>query len=317
MPIFSENAPEPVVVLLNKTLLVLLTRNPGDLFDAWVDALNNLSDLPETVWIIDSSSSDETQSKAGNSGFKLTVIDPANFNHGSTRQFAVENSKAYEFIVFMTQDAILCAPDSLQNLLAVFSDSSVAAAYGRQIPRVKAGPIEAHSRLYNYPAESSVRKYSDRLRFGLKTAFLSNSFAAYRISSLLEAGGFPSDVIFGEDMYIAARLLEHGYGIAYVAEACVYHSHAYSWRQEFQRYFDMGVFHAHEPWIRQAFGGAGKEGHKFVVSEIAYLYRKAPWRIPEGIIRTIMRYAGFRLGLSCDRIPLKIKQKMCMNKSYF
>ncbi len=38
--------------------------------------------------------------------------------------------------------------------------------------------------------------------------------------------------------------------------------------QEMKRYFDMGVFHASEPWIRQELGGAEGEGLKFVVSEV-------------------------------------------------
>ena len=80
-------------------------------------------------------------------------------------------------------------------------------------------------------------------------AFISNSFAAYRVSVLKEVGGFPDDVIFGEDMFVATKMLKAGYKIAYAAGACVYHSHDYSLWQEMKRYFDMGVFHAREPWI--------------------------------------------------------------------
>jgi rhamnosyltransferase len=151
----------------------------------------------------------------------------------------------------------------------------------------------------------------------LKTAFLSNSFAAYRVSALREVGGFPKKVIFGEDMYVAAKFLESGYKIAYSADACVYHSHRYTILQEFSRYFDMGVFHAREPWLRQALGGAENEGLRFVISEIKYLSRHAFWLIPEAMLRTIMRYAGFRLGLMEHHISLKNKRKISMNPGYF
>jgi rhamnosyltransferase len=124
-------------------------------------------------------------------------------------------------------------------------------------------------------------------------------------------------VIFGEDMYVATRMLEEGGLIAYAPDACVYHSHSYTILQELRRYFDMGVFHAREPWIRRSLGGAESEGVKFVRSEISYLLRRSPWLIPAGLFRTLCRYAGFRLGLAERLLPVWIKQQLVMNKSYF
>ncbi len=305
------------MVRYTNTLLVLLTRNSGELFDVWVNALNQLNDRPGLVAVIDSSSTDGTPDKAKAADFALTVIAQTDFNHGATRQWAVENNLEYEFVVFMTQDAILSGPDAFKNILTAFDDSSVAAVCGRQLPRHNAGAIEAHSRLYNYPDQSSVKSFHDRETIGIKAAFLSNSLAAYRVSALKRVGGFPADVIFGEDMYVAARMLKAGYKIAYAADACVYHSHDYSLLQEFKRYFDMGVFHAREPWIRKEFGGAEGEGLRFVVSELKYLLKHVFWLIPEGILRTLFRYSGFRLGLIEKWLPQWLKRRLAMNKGYF
>ena len=188
---------------------------------------------------------------------------------------------------------------------------------GRQLPRRQATPIEAHARLYNYSSETFSRSINDAKKYGLKTAFISNSFAAYRVAALNEVGGFPEDVIFGEDMYVATKLLMANYEIAYAAGACVYHSHDYSLWQEMKRYFDMGVFHAREPWIRKELGGAEGEGVKFVASEIMYLLRNAFWQVPEGLLRTLFRYTGFRLGLVEKRLPCWLKRILAMNKGYF
>jgi rhamnosyltransferase len=152
---------------------------------------------------------------------------------------------------------------------------------------------------------------------GLRVAFLSNSFAAYRLSALDAVGGFPSDVIFGEDMYVAARLIQAGYKIAYAAEAAVYHSHPYTLQQEFRRYFDMGVLHARESWIRNELGSAEGEGLRFVKSELRYLSQHAFWRIPEALLRTLLKYLGFRLGLMEEHIPNRLKRRFGMNKGYF
>ncbi|BCH79609.1 hypothetical protein SEL3844_17250 [Salmonella enterica subsp. enterica serovar 4,[5],12:i:-] len=56
---------------------------------------------------------------------------------------------------------------------------------------------------------------------------------------------------------MAAKMIQAGYKVAYCAEAVVRHSHNYTPREEFQRYFDTGVFHACSPWIQRDFGGAG------------------------------------------------------------
>ena len=303
--------------VMPKSLLVCPTLNPGSSFHDWIVALRAQDYLPEKVLIIDSGSNDQTVSMAVKQGFEVLEINKEDFNHGGTRQKAVSNNQGYDIVIFLTQDAILSTANSLRAIIDAFKDENIAAVCGRQLPRPNAGAIESHARLFNYPDNSFVRSLKDSQKFGVKTAFLSNSFAAYRISALQEVCGFPDNVIFGEDMYVAAKLLKAGYKLAYEAHAGVYHSHNYSLIQEAKRYFDMGVFHSHEPWIKDEFGSAEKEGVKFVISEIKYLLGHAFWRIPEGLLRTILRYTGFRLGLAERHIPLKFKKKLSMCPGYF
>jgi rhamnosyltransferase len=297
--------------------LIIPTYNPGKSWAGSIKAIKSQSLIPDEVLIIDSSSIDSAVAEAVNAGFKVEVIDTASFNHGGTRKMAVSLCSGYDLVVFMTQDAILYDENALQYIVEPFSDNKVAAVCGRQLPRQGATSIEAHARLYNYSTESFSRSFDDRYEFGLKTAFISNSFAAYRISALNEVSGFPDNVIFGEDMYVAAKLLRCGYRIAYAADARVYHSHHYSLLQEMKRYFDMGVFHARAPWVRQELGGAEGEGVKFVISELKYLLKHAFWRVPEVLVRTLLRYSGFRLGLIEKYLPMRLKNLLAMNKRYF
>lgn len=314
---YTRAAQERSMSRLDRTLLVCPTLNPGSAFKDWLDAFDMQDEKPAEALIIDSASNDGSVEGATNYGFRIQEIDRKQFSHGGTRQKVVDENEGYEFLIFLTQDAVLADGRALSELLSAFDDPEVAAACGRQLPRRDAGPMEAHARLYNYPVSGEIRSIKDAEKLGIKAAFLSNSFAAYRREALIRVGGFPENVIFGEDMYVAAKLLLAGYKVAYVADACVYHSHSYTLLQEFKRYFDMGVFHAREPWIRQEFGGAEGEGLKFVVSELRYLSRRAFWRIPESVVRTVTRYAGFRLGLLERRISLKIKKKLSMNPAYF
>lgn len=297
--------------------VVVPTRNAGALWEEWIVALKSTGILAEDVYIIDSESEDDTVRMSKDAGFNVKSIAKKEFDHGGTRDMALGLVDNYDYVIFLTQDAIIYSADSLENLLLPMKDPCISAVCGRQLPRDGAGVIEAHARLYNYAATSTIRRSEDIKRFGLKTAFISDSFAAYRLSVLKEIGGFPHSVIFGEDMYIATKMILAGYAISYRSDARVFHSHEYSFREEFKRYFDMGVFHAREPWIRQELGGAEGEGVKFVVSEFKYLLKNAFWRIPEGVVRTLFRYTGFRLGLVEKCLPQWLKRRLAMNKGYF
>lgn len=301
----------------------------GDMLRVVVPTLNAAADWPrfasallacvrpDQVLLVDSESSDETVHLARNAGLAVCSVARAEFNHGGTRQRAASVCTEAEILVYLTQDSVLAGPQELKRLLSAFDDPQVAAAYGRQLPRIGAGAIEAHARGFNYPAFPDVRDMSSRGRLGFRTIFISNSFAAYRRSALMHVGGFPSDVIFGEDTLTVANLLLAGYKVAYVAEACVYHSHAYTWRQEFRRYFDIGVLHRRESWLLDMFGGAGGEGKRFVLSELRYLLRHAAWAIPSAAVRTGLKYLGYRLGRMEDRLSLHWKRRMSMHHRFW
>ena len=301
---------------INKVGLCVPTLNAGESWAGWLAAWSAQLVRPHTL-AIDSSSNDATPALAVAAGLQLHAIPRASFNHGGTRQLAVGMLAEAEFLIFLTQDAILATPHSIANLLAAFDDPEVGAVCGRQLPHPDAGPIGAHARCFNYPDAGSVKSVTDIPALGIKTAFLSNSFAAYRRSALLSAGGFPEDVIFGEDMYVAARMILSGWKVAYRADAAVHHSHDYGMRQEFQRYFDIGVMHVREPWLLEKLGKPEGEGWRFVRSETAYLWKHAPHLIPSAWFRTLLKLAGYRLGKAESHLPLRLKRRIGMLHGYW
>jgi rhamnosyltransferase len=270
-----------------------------------------------TRLLIDSDSNDDSANRALPLGFKIHHITRDQFNHGGTRQLAVELLPDADVIVFLTQDAILADEYSLENLVRAFDDPEVGVAYGRQLPHSNAKPLGAHARLFNYPDKSYVAALVDRENMGIKAAFSSNSFAAYRRTALMAVGGFPTDVILGEDTIVAARVLMAGWKVAYQADAKVYHSHDYSYLQEFRRYFDIGVLHARESWMLDTFGKPEGEGGRFVRSELTYLLKHAPWLVPSAALRTLLKYLGYRLGRMASHFPLSVKRRLSMHKGYW
>lgn len=269
------------------------------------------------TFIVDSSSRDGTQELARNRVRNLTVIPSVQFNHGGTRQMMVDQNPHYDIYVFLTQDACLADKLSIMRIIEPFADPGVGAVCGRQLPHLEATPLAQHARFFNYPDGVQVKSMADVPQLGLKVAFMSNSFAAYRGIALSEIGGFPLHVIFAEDMYVAAKMLMTGWKVAYAGDAKCRHSHNYKLVDEFERYFDMGVFHAREPWIRENFGGAGGEGMRYVTSELRFLGLGRFYLWPGAIVRNAVKLFAYKLGQQESRLPIRIKRKLGMYKRYW
>ncbi len=297
--------------------LFLPTYNAGPYLDALLPALKRQTLQPDRFLAIDSSSRDDTAERLRAFGAEVEIIPQAEFNHGGTRRKAAERLSDADILLMLTQDAIPAEPETIERLVAAFQDDSVGLAYGRQLPRPEARAVERHARQFNYPAESAVRSLEDKDRLGLKTVFCSNSFAAYRMQALQSVGSFPQDAVFAEDQIVSGQMVLKGWRLAYMGDAPVIHSHDYTITEEFKRYFDVGLFHARNGWLRESFGRAEGEGARFVRSEIAYLARHEPLSIPGAALRTGAKYLGYRLGLNEHRLSRRWKAKVSMASYYW
>ena len=219
----------------SKIGIIIPTLNAGPY---WVNFLSSIDKLPfknVRKLIIDSSSTDETANISIKAGWEVKIINSSDFNHGGTRQLGAEILEDCEILCYLTQDVIVDDCSVFNLLIGSFSDSKVGAVCGRQLPHKDANPLAQHSRKYNYPDKSNDRTFKDVAMLGTKAAFMSNSFAAYRRSALIDVGGFPDNIIFGEDLYVTAKMLTKGWSVSYNASAYCYHSHNYTNLQEFRR----------------------------------------------------------------------------------
>lgn len=269
------------------------------------------------LYVVDSSSSDGTGELARSLLKNVVTIPSSEFNHGGTRQMMVNRNPGYDVYVFLTQDAYLEDVNAIKLLIQPFNDERVGAVCGRQLPHLDASPLAQHARMFNYPTASVVKSIQDGPVMGIKTAFMSNSFAAYRGKALMGVGGFPEHVIFAEDMYVAAKMLLQGWLVAYSGGASCRHSHNYSLKEEFQRYFDMGVFHAREAWIRECFGSTGGEGLRYVISELKFLGGARLYLWPPAIVRNAFKLLAYKLGQKEHVMSNGLKKKLGMYKRYW
>ena len=297
--------------------VVVPILNAGPHLDELLPALARQGLPHDRFLVIDSESTDDSRAAFERFGATVVGIERRTFNHGGTRQRAVEMRPDADIVVMLTQDAIPQHDDAIARLVDAFADPAVGMAYGRQLPRTQARGIERHARLTNYPPQSETRSIEDRTRVGVKTVFCSDSFAAYRTTALAAVGGFPEDAFFAEDQLVAGRMLMNGWQIAYRGDAEVRHSHGYTMAEEFRRYFDVGVFHGRNRWLIDTFGAAEGEGLRFIRSEMTYLARHDPLQIPSAMVRTLAKYAGYKMGSREKKLSSAWKQRLSMQPFYW
>ena len=223
------------------------------------------------------------------------------FDHGATRNMGVYYSKA-DYFIMMTQDATPKDEHLIENLLKPLVSGKAAVSYARQLPREDCNPIERYTRGFNYPDHSFIKHESDVRTLGIKTYFCSDVCAAYDRTIFDKMNGFVKRAIFNEDMLYAAKIAKAGYGIAYCADACVYHSHNYTARQQLHRNFDLGVSQADHPEVFEQVRSEG-EGIRMVKSTASYLWNHHYKRwIPCLIIQSGAKFLGYRLGKNYKKL---------------
>lgn len=272
------------------------------------------SPLRPKVLVVNSSSEDGTLEAAKAMGAETLKIPRKNFNHGSTRELA----RCYlgtELVVMMTPDAYAQDQRLLTSLLQPLINKQASIAYARQIPHKGANFFESFSRFFNYPEKSHIRSIKDIETYGVYTFFSSNSCAAYLNSALDEIGGF-QPVLLGEDTIAAAKLLQRGHKIAYVAEAIVCHSHNYSLKQEFKRNFDIGLARKQHQEIIAMAGKDHRRGMLYTKQLFSLLYAQNPSKIPYAVAQTLFKWTGYQLGRLSLHAPKTFK-KMCSSQDFY
>ena len=302
----------------NRTIDVIIpTYRPGKEFRLLLERLKQQSVPVRRVVIIN------TEKKFWDSRWEQEFpftevhhIKKEEFDHGGTRRKAAELTDA-EVMVFMTQDALPADRDLIRNLTAPLKEPETAAAYARQLPNASCSFVERYTRSFNYPDKSSVKSREDLPVYGIKTFFCSNVCTAYRKDVYESLGGFTGHTIFNEDMIYASAVIQHGYRIAYAADAKVIHSHNYTCMQQFRRNFDLGVSQAEYPEVFQT-ASSESEGIRLVKKTFRYLCVNGRRRlIPGFVLQSGFKYAGYLAGKNYRRMPARMVRWCSMNKDYW
>jgi rhamnosyltransferase len=226
--------------------IVMPTRNGIGTLPAVLDAIDRQrTNRPFEVIAVDSGSTDGTLRLLQQRAQQVLQIDPASFDHGLTRNLAIEHA-AGDLIVLLVQDAVPAADDWLDALTRAFDrDDRLAGVFARQIARPDASSL---TRLYL----SRWIGASDTPRVMEPTT--ESALAALPPHARLERCTFDNvcscirrcvwtrhrfrSTRFAEDLAWARDVLLAGYRLAYVPGAAVIHSHDRSPWYEFLRTYE-------------------------------------------------------------------------------
>lgn len=183
---------------------------------------------------------DETEKRLKEIKATYKVIEPKAFSHSLTREKEAFESDA-DILVFITQDIVIDDEMWLYYLTKDIANGKCDAAYSNQI--CKNNSIEKYTRELNYPDVSSYVTSKDIDKLQLRTFFFSDASSAIRRDVFVKLNGYDQKKLpISEDMYIAYKLIMNGYTIKYCADSKVIHSHNFTLKQIYDRYYLTGKF---------------------------------------------------------------------------
>ena len=180
----------------------------------------------------------------------------------------------------------------------------VAGAYGRQLPHRDARPPERFFLDFLYGPEPRVQRLADETELTYEATLFSNVNAAIRRHVLLRFP-FRDDLTMSQDQEWSRRVLRSGLTLIYEPRAAVRHSHAYTIRSAFRRFFDSGVSAEHAYVEGDASRAAlRRAGSRYARAELAWLWQTGRRRwIPYTVVYEGGKFAGLQLGLRHGKLP--------------
>jgi rhamnosyltransferase len=263
------------------------------------------------IVVVDSGSSDGSVERARAAGALVHEIPPEEFGHGRTRNLGVRLCRG-DLVVFTSQDAA-ADDDRWLALLAAAARSGgdVAGAYGRQLPHEDARPPERFFLDFLYGPQARVQRLDPGEELTFETTLFSNVNAAIP-RAILEQFPFRDDLTMSEDQEWSRRVLREGYALVYEPRAAVRHSHAYTIRTAFRRFFDSGVSAQHS-YVEgdESRAALRRAGARYAREELAWLWRTRRRRwIPYTVVYELGKFAGLQAGLRHERLPRSLVRRL-------
>lgn len=238
------------------------------------------------------------------------VVEKSKFSHSTVRENMAKKCNA-DILVFITQDIIIERDDWLYNLTKNIESGECEAAYSRQ--KCSNSTIEKYTRERNYCDKSFVVSKDDIEKKGLQTFFFSDASSAIKREIFMKLNYYDGKKLpTNEDMYIAYKLITSGYKIKYCADSVVEHSHNFTLKQLYKRYYDTGVFFRQNDYLNKYKVNQAGGGMAIYVLKRALQDRN--FAVIAGFVPNMAaRFIGMKMG---KNHKIEEKTNECKNSSY-
>lgn len=239
--------------------------------------------------VVDSGSTDATLSIVERFPHRLTRIAPNDYFPGKVLNQAAREAHG-ELLVFWNSDVVPLDARALETLVAAFDDSSVAAAFARQLPRPEADAWVRRDYAISFPEDGPAPPW---ITLSLPLAAMRKSAWARR--------PFYSDAWASEDSEWGHWARRNGLTVAYVPGARVMHSHNYTLRQLYGRRYVEGEADAFIFGERASLARLARGYLASVLADWRYAARAGPLaELPMSPVRRAVyhwaHYQGWRHG---------------------
>ena len=245
---------------------------------------------------------------------QYSVVEPSEFSHSLTREKAAYLAKG-DIIVFITQDIIIEDEQWLYYLTKDIYEGKCEAAFSKQI--CDNMTIERYTRMKNYSDTSRIASKENLDDLGIMAYFYSDASSAIKRDIYVKLNGYDNkNLITNEDMYIAYKLINNGHRIKYCAESKVIHSHKYTYKALFKRYFDQGVFLEQNKYINDA--GANEGAFNLLKFTIKQTIKDKNIRAFLDIVPNFaVRFLANKMGRRYKKLSKETILKYTSNKNYW
>lgn len=206
--------------------VVIRTKNEEEWIHRCLTAVMQQDMVPKEVIIVDNGSTDRTLAIAKKFDVRIVSYPRKEaFFPGKSLNIGFEKAKT-QFIVALSAHCIPMNNKWLERLvLAYDANPDVAAVYGRQVPFPDSDDLDKRDLWLTFGKESRIQK---------KDYFFHNANSLI-VQSAWKKFPFDEKLTNLEDRAWAKTIIEHGYPIAYEANAVVYHYHGIHWSGDRKR----------------------------------------------------------------------------------
>ena len=232
--------------------VVVRSHNDRDLIRDTLTMLceQTVADRMEILLFDDNSTDGTLEIAASFPDVTIVPWDGLPYNPPRVLNRALDTARG-KYIVFNNSDAVPCANDIVERIVAYLSDPAVGAVYGNQLPREDAWPLvrKDYERAFGDGAIAATWGFMFSLVFSAVRADVARKFR------------FDPAFQYSEDIDWALRIRESGLKIVYAADAAVTHSHNYTPEILRKRFYNEGIangmlYHKRPSFVRAILGFA-------------------------------------------------------------